>query len=164
MPCKKCRLNSKKRYFKNPKNWLFYDHCFSRLVHCISMKLGKSLSGPCLIFCLDLPEYSWRYCNPNFEKRKNTKNWLLIPPISKQEPLSDLFLVFCTTFHSLNFPEVRHLANFSISLITGWTVYTEKYKPEVLTYRPTAGRSIRRTDGFIFSVYTGQPVIKEFIS
>ena len=68
--------------------------------------------------------------------------------------------------HSVSFPGYQNsvhqgqerFAPNNISLITGWTVYTENIEPEVLTYRPTAGKSIRRTEGFIFFVYIDSPI------
>ena len=51
-------------------------------------------------------------------------------------------------------------AEIHISLITGWTVYMENIKPEALTYRPTARRSIRRTEEFISFLQTFEPAIK----
>ena len=40
--------------------------------------------------------------------------------------------------------------DMTISLIAGGTVHVEKCKLEALRYRPTAGRSLQRTEGFIF--------------
>ena len=43
---------------------------------------------------MDLPEYFWRFCNPNFEQWENTEKWPL--PMSRQEEPADLFLVLPT--------------------------------------------------------------------
>ena len=66
--------------------------------------------------------------------------------------LMTLWNVACRALVSYFLQSDLTYGNNNISSKTGWTVYTENIKPEVLTYRPTAGRSIRRTKGFIFFV------------
>ena len=94
------------------KNWLISNHCFYRLVRCISMKLSTFVWWYFLVItnksariCCDI---FLRFCNPEFEKCKKQESDLVSK--LRQEKLADLFLVFPARLEA--WPKVFHSYSF----------------------------------------------------
>ena len=103
MAFKKYALNFKRRHFeKNLKHWLFSNHCFCRLIQCISLKLGTFVQWPFFV----ITNKSAKICSvfgdtviQSLRSEKNTKSRVV--PILRQEKLANLFLVFLARLETL---------------------------------------------------------------
>ena len=127
---KRCALNFKTRHFEeNLQNWLFSNHCRCRIVPCISMKPCTFVKGSFLvttnkstIICFNI----FGDCViQNLKSIKTQKNGIV--PMSRQENLADLFLIFLAklerrlkAFYSYSFikrSRIEALRHFSANFI-----------------------------------------------
>ena len=79
MPCNKCALNFKKRLLKKTIKTGYFQSIASAIwFYVFQWNLANLFSCPFLLSGINLQEFAsvfWRFCNPKFEKWKNTKKW-----------------------------------------------------------------------------------------
>ena len=112
IPCNKWALNFTMQHFeKTHKNWRFSDHCLSRLLQCISMKLGTFFQWSFLVI-LNKPASTCMniFGNTAIQSLKSGKIGKSgVVPMSRQENLRIIPAILCQTqnmaklFHSYLF-------------------------------------------------------------